>query len=476
MILTLQAVSLNDQALTRPITARFDTSGGTIGRADHSTMALPDPERFISRKQAEIVFAANGFVIRNVGAANPITVGQRTLAAGETAPLRDGDEVRIGGYLLRADCRQGAGPRLPADDVGATVVSGALAPMSPAQPRVAPGAPPARPPHAPPALSPAAFPAPAALASDNPFAELLGPSPGATPGGGFPTAPAVDDDPFAGLMPPPAGLDAALGGVAKSGALPGAAARLPDDFDPFAPSPAAQAPSPMGAPSTPAAHGAPAVRAKATADDPFADLFGDASGSRPDAPSIDQAFGLGAADAGADALARFTNEPVSPPPSPAAGAAGRPGAGLPTDPLLVFGAGGGAAPRRRPRRHGRRARGGGVPDHRRRCAGAFAPHAQARRSFRPRSSPRRRRHRRPRYRRRHRAEPRRVPRGAPNRRWHRRGPRRRPVRHNRHSRHARLRPRRHAVPVPAATPRRSGVPSAKVRPSTCRCRPARAKR
>jgi FHA domain-containing protein len=52
MILTLRAVSLNDQPLTRPITARFDAAGGTIGRADHSTLALPDPERFISRKQA----------------------------------------------------------------------------------------------------------------------------------------------------------------------------------------------------------------------------------------------------------------------------------------------------------------------------------------------------------------------------------------------------------------------------------------
>ena len=72
MILTLLAVSLNDQALTRPITARFDVTGGTIGRADHSTMALPDPERYISRKQAEIAFVGNGFTIRNVAMVAPV--------------------------------------------------------------------------------------------------------------------------------------------------------------------------------------------------------------------------------------------------------------------------------------------------------------------------------------------------------------------------------------------------------------------
>ncbi|MFO1269297.1 MAG: FHA domain-containing protein [Rubrivivax sp.] len=143
MILTLLAVSLNDQALTRPITARFDMTGGTIGRADHSTMALPDPERYISRKQAEIAFVGNGFTIRNVGAANPITVAQRTLGAGETAPLKHGDEVRIGGYLLRADCppagvaaaqpaARGGGAPAPrprsSGDVDATIVSGARPP------------------------------------------------------------------------------------------------------------------------------------------------------------------------------------------------------------------------------------------------------------------------------------------------------------------------------------------------------------
>lgn len=86
----------------RPLTARFDERGGSIGRADTSTLALPDPERHISRTQAEVLYANGGFSIRNVGSGNPITVNGRPLKAGEDAPLCEGDEIVAGSYSLRA--------------------------------------------------------------------------------------------------------------------------------------------------------------------------------------------------------------------------------------------------------------------------------------------------------------------------------------------------------------------------------------
>ncbi len=110
MILTLLAVALNDQPLSRPITARFDTNGGTVGRADHCTLALPDPERFISRKQAEVVYTSSGYMIRNIGSANPIAVSGRALGSEEMVLLRHGDEVRVGGYELRAHLSQAPVP------------------------------------------------------------------------------------------------------------------------------------------------------------------------------------------------------------------------------------------------------------------------------------------------------------------------------------------------------------------------------
>jgi FHA domain-containing protein len=100
MTLTLRAVSLNDQPLPQPITASFDRRGGTIGRADHNTLALPDPQRHISRHQAEIIASRSGYSIRNVGSANAILVRDEPLHEGDSAPLAHGDRVRIAGYLL----------------------------------------------------------------------------------------------------------------------------------------------------------------------------------------------------------------------------------------------------------------------------------------------------------------------------------------------------------------------------------------
>jgi len=321
MILTLRAVSLNDQPLTRPITARFDAAGGTIGRADHSTLALPDPERFISRKQAEIVYVNGGYLIRNVGAANPIGLGHRTLANGESAMLGDGDDVRIGGYLLRAECSTAAAPALAEATLDRLVRSAAPAavptpptatappvaavPAAPAAARPVPPPPLFTPPPAPlpaapvaaptsdnpfadllgggddllgsPALAPAPAPITGAEAAD-PFADLLGGGPAAAVPAAFAPAPVPGGGLFEDLMPPAAGLSAGSAAVRPP---PPPAPRLPDDFDPFA------------------SIAAPPAPRSAAADDPFAALA-------PVAPpaSIDQQFGL-AAGGGGDPLNDF---------------------------------------------------------------------------------------------------------------------------------------------------------------------------
>ena len=109
MPLTLLAISLNERPLSPPISAFFDAHGGTIGRADHNALALPDPDRHISRLQAEVVASGDDFLIRNVGGSNPIVVAGHTVARGGAALLAHGDEVRIGGYLLKVD-RLATGP------------------------------------------------------------------------------------------------------------------------------------------------------------------------------------------------------------------------------------------------------------------------------------------------------------------------------------------------------------------------------
>jgi FHA domain-containing protein len=277
MPLNLRAVSLNDQPITQPIAASFGAQGGSVGRADTNTLALPDPERRISRRQADISVVGTGFVIKNVGSANPIIVCDQSLALGESAPLRHGDQVRIGGYLLVVTSDAGAGDDRTHVDSGAALADPFAALVSPA---VAPK-PTARPPAFPPSSPFADLGSP--VSAGNPFAELLG-------------EPARAPAPFA-LAPP-------------SSPVPN---RLPDDFDPFA-TPATPAPA------------APPHASTSNAGGAFEDLIPSAAPA-----SIDAMFGLspgGTRDPLADFLA---GAPIA-----AVGERGSPTSSLSTDPLALF--------------------------------------------------------------------------------------------------------------------------------------------
>jgi FHA domain-containing protein len=285
MTLILRAVSLNDQPITQPITASFGPKGGSIGRADTNTLPLPDPERRISRRQAEIVATGHGFVIKNVGTANPIIVRNQSLALGESAPLRHDDQVRIGGYLLEVAQSSDDGddrtsfdaPRLPADPFGQIAVAAPSPGPAAASSRSAPAFPPSSP------FADLGGP----LSTGNPFAELLG-------------------DPARGQLRTPSGPRAASP----------TPARLPDDFDPFAPS------------ATPAA---PPARAPTSGTaGAFDDLIPSVAPG-----SIDSLFGLERTGA-QDPLAAFlAGAPAARSPS---GGSGNPA--LSTDPLDLFGGAG----------------------------------------------------------------------------------------------------------------------------------------
>ncbi len=106
MILVLQGVALDEQPISQPLVGRFDERGGTLGRSDTVTFTLPDPQRTISRVQAQVLHGDEGFWLENVSAANPILHNARPLSSGMRVLLRAGDELNIGGYTLRAAFEQ----------------------------------------------------------------------------------------------------------------------------------------------------------------------------------------------------------------------------------------------------------------------------------------------------------------------------------------------------------------------------------
>ncbi|GAK88090.1 uncharacterized protein ImpI/VasC [Vibrio ponticus] len=100
MNISFQLVELpeNEQVLSRQIT--LPSSGGTIGRSYECTIQLPDHSCTLSRVHVEISPLKDGgfqLIDRSV---NGCQVNGVDLGVGQSIKLNDGDNVRIGGYLM----------------------------------------------------------------------------------------------------------------------------------------------------------------------------------------------------------------------------------------------------------------------------------------------------------------------------------------------------------------------------------------
>jgi FHA domain-containing protein len=132
MTLVLQGTTLNDEPLSQPLIGRFDERGGTVGRSDNATFTLPDPERLISRVQAQILFRDDGYWVEHISSSSSTLHNGRPLSAGMRILLSEGDELRIGGYTLVA--------AFESDEASATVLRGRTLIMQPAGPPTKPRA------------------------------------------------------------------------------------------------------------------------------------------------------------------------------------------------------------------------------------------------------------------------------------------------------------------------------------------------
>ncbi|WP_341675047.1 type VI secretion system-associated FHA domain protein TagH [Niveibacterium sp. SC-1] len=216
----IKVISIKGVAPEHPNSHEFDRSGGTIGREPGNQLILPDPDKHISRMQAQVFFESNEFVLIDHGG-NPTSVNGRPLGKGNRVTLHDGDQLEIAGYVLRAELAvappsfvAGAPATAPASDPLGLFGGGSAAADPFSDLGIAPAPAPASP-----------------FGKNSPFASAPAPAPIPAQ-----SSTARDDDPFAVFAP-----------VAAAAPAAAAQAKPPSDFDPFAPSP----------PPAPAARSAP---------------------------------------------------------------------------------------------------------------------------------------------------------------------------------------------------------------------------
>jgi FHA domain-containing protein len=182
------------------LAADFDASGGTIGRAKTNHLVLDDPDRTVSRVQAEVVCRNGVFFIIDQGS-NPLLHNGVSLGAGNEARLQPGDTLQIGSFGLSVS--QGLAASQSADLLDDLTMSGSSS--NPSQ----------------------------AASSDDPFADLLaGLTPVAAPAPkAAPKAAAFDS------FPDPMGMGSAASSPNKLDSF--------DDLLNFGASSASNAPTPV---------------------------------------------------------------------------------------------------------------------------------------------------------------------------------------------------------------------------------------
>lgn len=101
MNLRLSVISYQNQRTSMPMGKVFGVDGGTIGRSADNDWVLPDPERFISGKHAEITLQNGQYCLTDIST-NGIYLNHQPqpMGTGNSSPLADGDRIIIGDYEI----------------------------------------------------------------------------------------------------------------------------------------------------------------------------------------------------------------------------------------------------------------------------------------------------------------------------------------------------------------------------------------
>lgn len=113
MKITLTVKQVAGAPPTQPMTVTFDQQGGSIGRRDENDWILPDPERFISGRHAQIDFSDESFHITDLSS-NGVFINRSAQPLGKNnrVALQDGDSFTIGDYEISVSVEKPASQTL----------------------------------------------------------------------------------------------------------------------------------------------------------------------------------------------------------------------------------------------------------------------------------------------------------------------------------------------------------------------------
>lgn len=118
MALILKTIRYKGLPSGQEISAQFEASGGTIGRAPNNHLVLPDPEKFISRLHATIVCEGGLYFIQDSSTGGTYLDNNDLPLQQARAQLHDGQKLRIGEYELQVSLSQSASaPAFAAPDM-----------------------------------------------------------------------------------------------------------------------------------------------------------------------------------------------------------------------------------------------------------------------------------------------------------------------------------------------------------------------
>ena len=132
MLLALSIISSQGASLGPTAYKVFDQRGGSIGRVEGNDWVLPDPERFVSSRHAQVRWNAGAFYLEDVSANGTfINAPDSAVPRSQPIQLRDGDRLFIGDYEIIVQLVEDAVPAAPPASVAPAMPAAAQAPAEP---------------------------------------------------------------------------------------------------------------------------------------------------------------------------------------------------------------------------------------------------------------------------------------------------------------------------------------------------------